>query len=544
MLTPRLYQRESVDALYDYWQQGGGNGLLVLPTGAGKSLVIATICQELLSSWRTLRIGIVTHVQELIAQNAQELISAWPQAPVGIYSAGLGRRDAHAQVVFMGIQSVHKKTDILGKFDIIIVDEAHLIPRDAATMYGRFFARLRDVVPDMRIIGLTATPFRLDSGRLDRGDERLFDDVVYEANVRDLIEQGYLSRLISKATLSQIDTSKLHVRNGEFIEAEMAAAASSIVGAAVSEIVNVGQDRRGWLAFCSGVPHAEQVRDEIRKYGISCETVVGATPKGERARIIAAYKRREIRCLTSVGVLTTGFNAPHVDLLAMLRPTLSTGLYVQMVGRGFRLADGKDDCLVLDFAGNVRRHGPVDDPKPKRQGGGKGKDDDQIKVKEDDIRAKECPECKFIVSLATMHCPHCGHEWPKPAASHQAEAEAVAILSTEVVPPRWLDVGNVRYALHQKQGVPDSVAANFVCGIKVYRQWLCFGHPKRTPRVKASEFWRLAGGDLPVPTTAEEALDRQGELRRVTAIMVKASGQYPEVINHQFEPRANAEAAE
>lgn len=543
MLNLRPYQREAVDGLYTYWNQGGGNGLIILPTGAGKSLVIATICRELLSSFPDLRIGVVTHVQELIAQNAQELIRAWPQAPVGIYSAGLGRKDAHARIVFMGIQSVHKKADVLGKFDLILVDEAHLIPRNAATMYGRFLARLREVVPDMRIVGLTATPYRLDSGRLDAGDDRLFDGIVYEANVRDLIEQGYLSQLISKASLTQIDTSRLHTRGGEFIEKELAAAASSIVDAAVAEIVAVGVDRRGWLAFCSGVEHAEQVRDAIKGHGISCETVVGSTPDGERARIINAYKRRDIRCLTSVGVLTTGFNAPHVDLLAMLRPTLSTGLYVQMVGRGFRLADGKENCLVLDFSGNVRRHGPVDDPRPKRQGGGGKKEEEEpSKVKEDDIRAKECPQCKTIVSLATLRCVACGHEWPKPEARHEAEAEAVAILSTEKLAPQWVAVDATRYVPHEKAGAPMSVAANFICGVTVYKNWLCFGH-QGFPRQKAVEFWSRGGGQMPAPKSAEEALDRIGELRRVEAIRLKLGGQYPEVVGFRFEEPI-AEAAE
>jgi DNA repair protein RadD len=194
VLTLRDYQRASLDALYAYWADGGGNGLIVLPTGAGKSLVIAALVHELLQGWPDLRICIVTHVRELIAQDFKELIGFWPGAPAGIYSAGLGQRDAHARILFCGIQSVWNKVGRLGAFDAVIVDEAHLIPRKADTSYGRFLESLRHLTPDLRVVGLTASPYRLDSGCLDQGDGALFDRVVYDANVGDLIQAGYSPR--------------------------------------------------------------------------------------------------------------------------------------------------------------------------------------------------------------------------------------------------------------------------------------------------------------------------------------------------------------
>jgi DNA repair protein RadD len=545
VLSLRPYQREALDALYAYWQGGGGNGLLVLPTGAGKSLVIATLARELLEGFPGLRIGIVTHVKELIAQNAQELIRAWPSAPVGIYSAGLGRRDAHARILFMGIQSVHRKVDHLGDIDVLIVDEAHLIPRSSDTMYGRFLQDLRGRVPDMRIVGLTATPYRLDSGRLDRGREALFDDVVYEVNVRDLIEASYLSRLISKATLEEISTSGVGVRGGEFIPGQLQAAARrpSVVVNAVREIVQLGGDRRGWLAFCTGVEHAADVRDCMREQGITCEMVTGDTEAAERDSIIARYKRREIRCLTSVAVLTTGFNAPHVDLIAMLRPTLSTGLYIQMVGRGFRLADGKDDCLVLDFAGNVRRHGPVDAVTVKREPGGGRDEPDEMKVKPDSVLAKACPVCSTLVHIAVMTCETCGHAWPAPKPKHQATAEAAPILTTEAPADRWLEVRDVAFDRHEKIGAPPSLRVEYLSGPRVYREWICFEH-SGFAREKAGIVWRRLGGQLPVPATVDEALGRLDELATVTGIRVKDQGKYPEVIARRIEAAPRQEAAE
>lgn len=550
-LQLRPYQSASIQALYDYWGGGGGNGLIVLPTGAGKSLVIAELCRTLLEFFPRMRIGVITHVRELVEQNAMELMRLWPQGRhhIGIYSAGLGRRDLHSRILFMSIQSVHKKVELLRGFDLILVDEAHLIPRSADTMYGRFIKACRSLIPDMRLAGLTATPYRLDSGRLDRGKDRLFDEIVYEAHVGDLIRDGYLSKLISKATLSEIDVSGVHVRGGEFIagELERAAMVPSIVQAAVKELVELGAERRGWLSFCSGVEHAVMVRDEIRDHGISCEVVTGDTPAGERASIIRRYKAREIRCLTSVAVLTTGFNAPHVDLIAMMRPTLSTGLYVQMVGRGFRLADGKDDCLVLDYAGNVRRHGPIDAVVPKGSSKGKGEGEDEpeepeTKVKANEVRAKQCPDCNALHALNVLTCEHCGFAWPLPPARHEAKAEDVAILSTErpapAALPQWVGVKSTHFFEHHKEGSVPSVRVEHLCGMKVQREWWCFEH-QGFARERAHRVWRQLGGHNPPPRTVDEALDRieAGELQTITAIRIKTKlgSKYEEVVAHQSE---------
>ena len=220
----RKYQRESLDELSVYWAgNNGGNALIVLPTGAGKSLVIAALCQELLRDFPTLRIGITVYARPRIDpwQDYDELMALWPQAPAGIYSAGMNRRDTRSQILFCGIQSVWNKTDRLGNLDLLLIDEAHLVPRSASTTYRRFIDRLREDTPDMRVVGLTATAFRLDSGQLHKGDDKIFDDIVYDANVRDLIEHGYLCPLVSKATAQKLDVSGVGKRGGEFIPGQL-----------------------------------------------------------------------------------------------------------------------------------------------------------------------------------------------------------------------------------------------------------------------------------------------------------------------------------
>jgi DNA repair protein RadD len=527
MLTLRPYQRHAIDATYAYWEKGGGNPLIVLPTGAGKSLVAAQFVREIVEMNPKNRVCVVTHVKELIEQNFRELINLWPGAPAGINSAGIGRRDTRSRILFCGIQSVFNKTHLIGAFDVILVDEAHMIPRSSDTSYGRFIAEQKAANPEVRVIGLTATPFRLDSGRLDKGKDALFDDIVYDAKISDLIAEGYLSPLISKATAQTLDVSGVAKRGGDFVPGALEAAIDKdwITRAAAQEIVTMGASRRAWLAFCAGVSHAEHVRDAIREHGVTCETVTGDTEPGIRARYIRDFKSGHIRCLTSVMVLGTGFNVPHVDLVALLRPTQSAGLFIQQVGRGFRLAPQKFDCLVLDFAGNVRRHGPVDAVSVT---GGPGGTDGT--AKEGDVRAKECPTCATLVALNTRTCPVCAHEWPPLAdkPKHEARADAsVAILSTE--PPAWVPVEDVRFFRHDKPGSHPTLRVEYGSGMSVYRQWLCFEHDPGFALTKAHQWWRQMAGTAP-PATVDEALERAGEINPPDEVRVKPNGKYFEIV--------------
>jgi DNA repair protein RadD len=531
MLTLRPYQQAAITAIYGYFQNHKGNPLVVIPTAGGKSLVMAAFIEGVLKAWPDQRILIVTHVRELIAQNHAEMIGLWPEAPAGIYSAGLGKREAQARILFAGIQSIHRRAAEIGHTDLVLIDEAHLIPGSSSTMYRRFLDGLTRINPALKVIGLTATPFRLDSGMLHEGKNALFNDIAYEAPVRDLIDAGYLSPLVSKQPATRLDVSKVGTRAGDFIQRDLAAAVDkeAITRAAVTEIIEHGRDRKSWLAFCSGVDHARHVAEEFGRQGIICRTIFGDTPKEERDAIIAAFKRGEIRALASMGVLTTGFNAPAVDLIALLRPTKSAGLYVQMVGRGTRLAPGKENCLVLDFAGNVRRHGPIDLVRPRRAGEAGG----------GDAPTKVCPECDSIIALSATECPDCGYVFPAREVKIAPTAATLPVLSPKV---QWLPVDGVSYSRHDKLGGLPSLKVTYSCGLTSYSEWVCIEH-QGYARQKAAEWWRKRAPGCPVPVTVNQAIAQATRLARPSAISVRPSGRYVEVSGHRFDPCAHSTPA-
>jgi DNA repair protein RadD len=526
MLKLRPYQQSAIAAIYSYFEDKNGNPLVVIPTAGGKSLVMASFIDGVLKAWPDQRILIVTHVRELIAQNHAEMLGLWPEAPAGIYSAGLGRRDVEARILFAGIQSIHRRPAEIGHCDLILIDEAHLIPGKDNTMYRRFLDRMQRINPRVKVIGLTATPYRLDSGMLHEGDNALFSDIAYEVSVRDLIEDGYLSPLVSKQPDTKLDVTGVGSRGGEFIASDLQKAVDKdvITSAAVEEIIAYGKDRKSWLAFCSGISHATHVAEEFRRRGISCATIFGDTPEDERDRIIAEFKAGKIRALASMGVLTTGFNAPAVDLIAMLRPTKSAGLYVQMAGRGTRLAPGKQDCLVLDFAGNVKRHGPIDLVKPKRPGSGDG-----------EAPVKVCPDCDSIVAAAALECPDCGFIFPARQVKVAPTASTLAVLSSaKARRPEWLQVNDVTYHRHDKQGGRPSLKVTYQCGLARHTEWICLEHTGY-PRSKAEMWWRERAPGVPVPRSVDAALALTNRLRSPSHISVHPSGNYTEITNARFD---------
>lgn len=544
MLELRDYQIKALNDLFGFFERERGNPLVVLPTGAGKSLVNAEWIRGVFTLDPRARVLCLTHVRELVAQNYAELMGLWPDAPAGIYSAGLGRRDLHARILFASIQSIHRKALQVQQCDMVIVDEAHLVPRNAETMYGRFLAELLAINPAMKIIGLTATPFRLDSGQLNEGEGRVFTALAHETPVRELIDKGYLVPLRSKAGHGEITTDGVHTRGGEFVPAELndRAMDPDTIRAIADDIVERSQGRRGWLVFGCSIEHCEALREALLDRTITACVISADTPSDERDIIIARYKAMEITALVSMGVLTTGFNAKHVDLIALARPTKSTGLYIQMVGRGTRcigadiresVANGKADCLVLDYGGNIRRHGPFDEPFLPHTRAPKAADEEP-----GDAPTKTCPECEEVVLIAAASCPACGFEFPPRESKVAKQADAAPILAP---PPAWLEVDQVQYAIHDgRDGKPDTLKVTYRTGMTFHHEWVCFDHaPGSYARRMAELWWKkrdLRGTDHVPPTTdAAETWTRAGGLATPSAIRVRVEGKYTQVTDHRID---------
>jgi DNA repair protein RadD len=542
----RPYQEAAVNGVYDYWAaKRGDNPLIVAPTGAGKTAVIAQIIRDAMSFPGT-RVMVLTHVKELLEQGAQGLLRMYPEADIGFYSASIGQKRLDRPITFAGIQSVWKRaTDMIPAPDLVLIDEAHMLPKNTETRYGHFIKELKLCNPSVKIVGLTATPYRLDSGYLHQGEGAIFDGIAYDIPVGMLMDEGYLSPIISKGGLKQIDLTNVGKRGGEFIESQLAEAASDpdLVRSMVNEIVTLGADRRAWLIFASGLEHAEMIKAEIEGHGFTCEVVSGSDAQGDRNRKISSFKAGNIRAIVNVGVLTTGFDHPGVDLVAMARATESTGLYIQIVGRGTRpvyahgydletkdgrisaIANGsKPNCLVLDFGQNVERHGFIDAVKPAKSGGGTGGGE---------APTKQCPSCQTMCFAGLRVCPDCNHEFPPPEVNHSSRSYSGALLSTQVE-PEWLEVDDVMYQEWKKEGKPPSIKVTYVCGMAYINEWLCPEHGGyAASRYKA----RMTALNATALTT-DEALAESKYWNKPSMIRVKPL-KYPEIVQFDYSKKEN-----
>lgn len=587
-MKPRWYQEEAVESLFDFFDTHGGtdpetgfpidaNPILALPTGTGKSLVIAEFFKRALHRYPTTRGIMSTHVKELIRQNAERMVASWPLAPLGIHSAGMGQRDTVQPIIFGGIKSMVGKYPMLGYRDFMVIDEAHLVSPNADTSYVKFINELKygiDYDPDkpltratferamaspycnpyLKVIMLTATPYRMGLGHLTNG--KIATHTAYNLCTIDgfnrLMAEGYLCPLIPKKTRTEFDLSNVGMSQGDFVQSAMQAAVDKdeITFACLKELVEYGWNRRCGLIFASGIEHAEHIGEMMNSvFGESCVVIHSKKSDAENEQALKDWKSGRAKWAVNMNSLTTGVDNPMVDIIGMMRGTLSTGLWVQMLGRGTRplyapgydlddfnsrwaaiYAGGKANCLVMDFAGNTRRLGPINDPViPKMKGQGAP----------GDAPVRICPQCGTYNHASVRQCVVCGTEFDfSPSLSRSAGTDE--LLRSDAPQVEVFKVNRVVYQPYTtKTSDRNMIRVSYYCeSLRTFYELITV-EPKAGsdkldyPAKKGRDWFRQRYPSEP-PEKNSDVLKVMSELRPPVQIRVWVNKQYPEVLSYEF----------
>jgi len=553
----RDYQRDAVDSIFKYYEDGNkGNPIISAATGAGKSLILGEFIKIVLQKWPSEKIIMATHVADLVGQNYQKVIAQWPDAPVGIYSAGLGKRQPWASIVCGGIQSVHKKAHLFGYRSILLIDECQLLSPHAEGMYMSFIKELKKNNPHLKVVGLSATPWRQKGGSLVNQENAIFTDIIYDIGLKYLVDQGYLSPLIGKSSIIQADLSKFTKGRNEFTQEQMSHAMDNVelINSSIDEIEELAKDRKYFMFFCAGIQHAHHATSVLRSRGWDADCITGDTSQEERTRLLNKFRNSKTRyALVNNTVLTTGTDLPNADCLVLWRPTKSSSLYVQIAGRGARpvyapgfdlstnkgrlnaIAQGpKRNCLILDYAGNIERFGAVDliaMPPAKS----KNKNDQPTIAPQ-----KICPKCREPNPIVARQC-HCGHEFEfDDSLKHGNAASTGAIMSSEIKPEKF-KIHKVIYKTHMaSSGYPSLRVQYYDLFGFVASEFVAFSNPKgkffaekwfaeRKPNdLSALDWAKLFPGDT------SRAFAMRDRFAIPKTLYAKKSGKYMDITGFEF----------
>lgn len=531
MITPWPHQLEAFEALHKHMMQKTTNPCVVIPTGGGKSFCMAYTIQKWKSMAPYMRTIVLAHRQELVLQNATEMADA-SGCDIGIYCAGLKKRETANSVIYAMIDSVYKKWGEFEPFDLVIVDEAHRIPPDGDGKYMSFIKHCRSLNPKLRVVGFTATPYRM-SGPICHADHVL-QEICYQADICRLIREGHLCQLRSRVSDDQPDISGLEIARGEYNQTQVADLfdVPDVTKKAVADIAkNINAyERKSTLIFCASCQHCEHVASEVRAYGLSCEVINEKTPSEKRQSAAKRFIDGSLRVLCNVGIYTEGFNAKNVDCVVYLMTTASRGKYEQIAGRGLRIHPAKEYCMILDYGHNIETHGPIDAP--------------ACSV----VRIAKCKACGYSYSRQLKACPTCGEPQPKreieeyereemeeaQRALHEARAAKLEILSAA---PAWYDVDDVFVTVHRKDGKPPSLKIQYRCGCQIFPEWVCLDHTGSAGAL-AKQWWTRRFG-LPVPCVAEAIGNMLlgHDIKEITpriCVCIEAGTKYYKIIDHKL----------
>ncbi len=459
----RYYQQDAVLAYMSYLRLNKkGNGVIVMPTGSGKAYTLSELIR-IFAGDHGARVVVVSHTKKIVKQDYDSSCKLWPEGKelFGINSDGLGMRSTKRQVLFCGIQSVYKDAKAIGKINLLIIDENHKVNMDDAVQYKTFINDLLKINPNMRVCGLTATEYRQGIG-LIYGPSKLqiFDDLVYRANTKELINQGYLAKPIVPEVKKEarIDTEGLPVSTGQnkdYLEPELMERANikDLIDIQTMTILDETEGNESIASFAVNIEHAENIAASYRKLGEKSIAVVHSKIYEDDQELVEDFENGKIRVLVSVNMFIEGFDAPNIQVLDVRKPTKSPGRYVQMIGRGFRLCIeiGKTTFKVFDFAMNVAEHGPVDEVSGDYRG-------------EKALSYKKCRNCGEEFHPRLSKCPFCGYK-PEPMGidwedKTSSDPGKLSIISE----PKWFEVDYLHCVKpNPKKGIPSSIVVHYYC---------------------------------------------------------------------------------
>lgn len=483
-----------------------------MPTGSGKSLVIAALAEQLSG-----RIAIIAHRKELLEQNASKLSKAF-----GFYSASLGEDDLESDIIIAGIQSIYNKD--FKPFDYILYDETHRLNNSRTGQGWEFISKS----PDARLIGFTATPYRLSGGKLSWGK------IIYEISYSKLMEEGYLSHLSNKVK-AEINLENIKITAGDYSEDELAKYMSEpeLIEQAVKVILAYTPFRHSVLIFCVTVVHGKILEKAMQANGLQSFMLDGNTPSEQRNTAITDFKEQRLKYLINCQILIEGFDAPNIDAILCLRPTKSKSLWEQMCGRGTRNDEFKSDCLLLDMAGNLKEHGGMGTPY-------------REKSKKEALKTtgKICPQCEEYCKPLDKSCPDCGYEFPE-AETRKADHQSNPELQANAVYSRFVTykVKAVRYSEHRSIRDARSIRVDYIVPQVKYgviSEWLSAWHKNDWVRAKVGVFFKERGYRLGSDSdsyTPEYLLEHAKQLKIPTSITVDTKEKFPKIMRYIYDEK-------
>lgn len=531
----RQYQTEIEEAVINHLFNKEGNPIVASPGGTGKSFVMAKLIKRFVVEYPGTTVIVLAQDSKLLEQNCNELLRYWEYAPCGIYSAGLKQRDTHHPIIFAGIQSCAKKPAIFGKRHIILIDEADQVSPKEQTLYQKFIDGAKKLNPNLKIIGFTATPYRLGVGCLTNLDmwSEICIDLTKTEQFNAFIENGYLSPLVTKRPTKEIDVTNVSMRGGDFDEHSLAEVTDTdeLNKAVVEETIRYGMDRKHWLIFATGIKHGHKLAKLFNARGVPTAMLTGEDKMEHRKEIEGKWRSGEIRAVVNVGLYGRGYDFPGIDLIVWARATQSTAYWVQGCLRGTRIAPDKDSATVLDFAGNIRRLGPVNDPivpAPRRKG----------EAVKGEAPIKECPQCHSYIHTRIMVCPDCGYVFPPPSTIKKTAETADILRKTSptgcVVEDH--EVLGVRYKPTMSKNGNYYLRVTYSTFAHRFHAYKFFDSGAMLTQRENKNWWIHCGGNLPVPGGVDEAADRAvNELGIPKIVRVDVSEKYPRVVGVDFD---------